>query len=202
MIELIVASAPFFYLQFIASMTPGPNNVMLTASGMNFGYKRTIPHILGVMAGFTVLIVLCLFGVGALYKNFPQIEIVLKALGSLYLLYLAYKIATAGRVGLKDKAKEAARPFKFIEAVAFQFVNPKGVVFSITLIGLLPTDISLFQALLIVLTSTFITSACSTNTWALFGTVIAEIFRDDKARNVINIILAVLLLSTIPMMIF
>lgn len=198
--ELISIALPFFYLQFIASMTPGPNNVMLTASGMNFGYKRTVPHILGVIVGFVLLINVSAFGVGALYQNFPQIEWALKIVGSAYLLYLSYKIATAGRVGLKDQAKEVTRPMRFIEALAFQFINPKGVVFSITLISMLPQDLSMGLTVLIIFTSTIITSVCSTNTWAIFGKVIAEIFRNDKARHIINIILAIMLLATIPML--
>ena len=202
MLDLLSIALPFFYLQFIASMTPGPNNVMLTASGMNFGYKRTVPHILGVMAGFFTLIHVSAFGVGALYQSFPQIEWVLKGVGSAYLLYLSYKIATAGRVGLKDKTKKTTRPMKFFEALAFQFINPKGVVFSITLIGLLPPDLDLIKVLSIISVSTLITSACSTNTWTIFGKIIAEIFRDDKARHIINVVLALMLLATIPMLLF
>lgn len=200
MVALILSSLPFFYLQLIASITPGPNNVMLTVSGMNFGYRRSVPHILGIMSGFLTLILLCSFGVGVVYHSFPQIEIVLRVLGSAYLVFLAYKISSAGRLGVRDAARDATKPMTFMQAFAFQFVNPKGIVFSITMIGILPAEISVIERSFVITLSTFITSAISTNTWAIFGKMIAVLFQDAKTRQIINVILALLLLATIPMM--
>ena len=199
--DLLLAGLPLFYFMFIASITPGPNNVMLTASGMNFGYLRTLPHIAGIVSGFQVLILLCAFGMGSIYQAFPQIEIVLKALGAAYLLYLAYRIATAGRVGLKDRSKKATRPLNFFEAFSFQFINPKGVVFSLAAISILPGGLTLLEICTIIFISTLINSIIATHTWTLFGKMIAALFRDDKIRHIINIVLAVLLLATIPMMV-
>lgn len=199
--ELLLAGLPLFYFMFIASITPGPNNVMLTASGMNFGYLRTLPHIFGIMAGFQVLILLCALGMGAVYKAMPQIEIVLTILGAGYLIYLAYRIATAGRVGLQDKARTTTRPLNFFEAFAFQFINPKGVVFSIAAVSILPAEMSITQICLIIFISTLINSTVSTHVWTLFGKMIASLFRNDKIRHRINIALAILLLATIPMMV-
>lgn len=198
--ELFLTALPFFYFMFIAAMTPGPNNVMLTASGMNFGYARTIPHILGIIIGFQVLILLCLLGVGALYNAFPPIEIALKVLGSAYLAYLAYKIYTAGRVGLKECQDKTVRPMNFIEAAAFQFINPKGVVFAIAAVSFLSADLTLIQKAIIITCVCLITSTLSTHTWTLFGKMIAALFRNDKSRHIINALLAIALLATIPMM--
>jgi threonine/homoserine/homoserine lactone efflux protein len=201
MLDLIVPSLSLLYFLNIAAITPGPNNVMLTASGINFGYKRTIPHMLGILCGFNVLIILGALGVGSLYESLPQIEIVLKILGSLYLTYLAYKIYNVGRVGLDEKTKQAERPMTFLEAFMFQFVNPKGVVFAMAAASVLPAEFSVLESVIAVSVCSAIASIISTNVWAIFGTLIAELFRDAKKRQIINAVLALLLLATIPMMV-
>ncbi len=202
MLDLIVTSLPLLYFLNIAAVTPGPNNVMLTASGINFGYKRTIPHMLGILVGFNVLIILGALGVGTLYESLPQIEIVLKVLGSLYLLYLSYKIFNAGRIGLDEKTKNAEKPMTFVEAFLFQFVNPKGVVFAMAAASVLPTSFTLLESVIAVSICSAIASLISTNVWAVFGTLIAELFRDAKKRFIVNTAMALLLVATIPMMIF
>ncbi len=198
--ELIAPSLSFLYFMFIAAITPGPNNVMLTASGINFGYNKTIPHMLGIIIGFNVLIVCGALGVGSLYHAFPQIEWVLKILGSSYLIYLAYKISGAGRVGLKEQENKATKPMTFMEAALFQFVNPKGLVFAFTAASFLPKEFTLTESLIVLLVCSTISSVISTNIWTIFGKMIARLFRNDRARHVINIALALLLLATIPMM--
>ena len=194
------AFLPFFYFLLIAAITPGPNNVMLTASGMNFGYKRTIPHIMGIYIGFSALLMLCALGVGAAYEAFPQIGTVLKIGGSAYLLYLAWKIANSGRLHLREKAEAAAKPLTFTQAALFQFINPKAVVACLTALSLLPAQISILHSLILILVLNTICCLSSTTLWTLFGKVIAKLFRDDKIRNIINIALALLLVATIPMM--
>lgn len=201
MLDLIVSSLPLLYFLNIAAITPGPNNVMLTASGINFGYKRTIPHMLGILCGFNVLIILGALGVGSLYESLPQIEIILKVLGSLYLTYLAYKIFNAGRVGLDEKTQKAENPMTFFQAFMFQFVNPKGVVFAMAAASVLPTEFSILESVIAVSVCSIISSIISTNVWVMFGTLIAELFRDRKKRLIVNTILALMLLATIPMMV-
>jgi len=201
MLNLIISSLPLLYFLNIAAITPGPNNVMLTASGINFGYRRTIPHMLGILCGFNVLIIMGTLGVGSLYESLPQIEVVLKILGSLYLVYLSYKIFNAGRVGLNEQTKGSERPMTFFEAFLFQFVNPKGVVFAMAAASVLPTEFSLSESIIMVSICSFISSIISTNVWAIFGTLIAELFRDQRKRQIVNTILAFLLLATIPMMV-
>ena len=108
------------------AFTPGPNNVMVTASGVNFGFRRTLPHILGITFGFVVLLVGCAAGLGAIFTAYPPLQIVLKAAGAIYLLWLAWKIATAKPAA--DDDERVGRPITFLQAALFQWVNPKAVV--------------------------------------------------------------------------
>ena len=115
---------------FVTSITPGPNNFMLLASGVNFGFVRTIPHMLGIGIGFLTLLVGVGLGLGALLTAFPMLHGALKVAGAAYLLYLAWRIGTSRSLG-KD-GEEKTRPMTFIEAAAFQWVNPKAWVMAVT----------------------------------------------------------------------
>jgi len=114
---------------FVTSITPGPNNFMLLASGVNFGIIRTIPHMLGISIGFLVLLLAVGFGLGAVLTAFPALHTGLKIAGGAYLLYLAWKIAMSR--SLTGKGETNARPMRFIDAAAFQWVNPKAWVMAV-----------------------------------------------------------------------
>jgi threonine/homoserine/homoserine lactone efflux protein len=116
--ETVLAFAVF---ALVASITPGPNNAMLMASGANFGFRRTLPHMAGVVLGFEVLLVAVGLGLGGLFAAFPVLQDVLFVIGGAYLLWLAWKIASANSIG----GAAVARPMTFLEVVAFQWVNPK-----------------------------------------------------------------------------
>ena len=116
---------------FVTAYTPGPNNVVASYSGFNFGVKKTIPHILGVTLGFTSLVIFLSIGLINVFKLFPIIQIVIKYLGTLFLIYLAYKIAFS--VNTNDTKKE--NPVKFIETFLFQYLNPKGVTVAIIVVS-------------------------------------------------------------------
>jgi len=119
---------------FVSSITPGPNNLMLFTSGVNFGFVRTIPHMLGIGVGFLILLLAVGFGLGALLTAYSPIHTVLKVAGGAYLLYLAWKIATSRTMG---KAGETgARPMTFLQAAAFQWVNVKAWVMAVTAMSL------------------------------------------------------------------
>ena len=115
----------------VAAYTPGPNNVIASYSGFNFGIKKTLPHILGVSFGFTFLIFLLTIGLVNVFKIFPIIQISLKYLGTLFLIYLAYKISFSKT----DNDKKNENPVKFIETFIFQFLNPKGVLIGIIIVS-------------------------------------------------------------------
>src|SRR5215469_386564 len=112
--------AAFLTFAVVASVTPGPNNIMLLASGANFGFRRTLPHLLGVILGFGLMVLLVGLGLAAVLARFPTLFMIAR-IG--YLAYLAFKIARADGIGMGEAA---AQPMSFLQAVAFQWVNPKG----------------------------------------------------------------------------
>jgi len=128
--ELLAALAGF---ALVSSITPGPNNVMVMASGANFGLRRTVPHILGIACGFVVMLLLVGLGLARLFEMFPVIRLVLTVVSALYLLWLAWKIAHAAPFG-SDSAR--GRPFSFLQAALFQWVNPKAWMMALSAITL------------------------------------------------------------------
>jgi threonine/homoserine/homoserine lactone efflux protein len=120
---------PLATFAFVSSITPGPNNIMLTSSGILFGFARTIPHMLGITFGFGVMLVLCAAGIGSLILAVPEIHIALKLAGSAYLLYLAWQLRS---MAFKQDDKSSAKPMSFLGAALFQFANPKAWVMAVT----------------------------------------------------------------------
>nr|AIA16441.1 LysE type translocator [uncultured bacterium] len=120
---------PLALFAFVASITPGPNNIMLTSSGILFGFVRSIPHMLGITVGFGVMLALCAAGVGSLVLAVPAIHVMLKVLGSGYLLYLAWQLR---RMAFRQHDQTQAKPMSFLGAALFQFANPKAWVMAVT----------------------------------------------------------------------
>jgi len=133
---------------FVTSVTPGPNNFMLLASGVNFGFTRTLPHMCGIGFGFFTLLLGVGFGLGALLTAFPQLHLALKIAGGVYLLYLAWKIASSRSMGKAGDAK--ARPMTFVEASLFQWVNPKAWVMAITAMAVYADPVSPYWSVLMI----------------------------------------------------
>src|SRR5438874_4059059 len=125
---LMVDPLPFITYTFVMSITPGPNNVMLTASGANFGFRRTVPHILGIVCGFTVQLLAVCAGLSALFNRWPALQSALAWVGAAYLVYLGFTL-----LGLKGaEARAGSRPVSFLEAARFQFLNPRAWVMTVT----------------------------------------------------------------------
>ncbi|MGS0742701.1 LysE family translocator [Glaciimonas sp. GG7] len=120
---------PLAIFAFVSSITPGPNNIMLTSSGIMFGFTRSIPHMLGITFGFGVLLLMCALGIGSLLLALPSIHVILKVLGSGYLLYLAWKLR---KMSFKADPSGNMQPMSFFSAALFQFANPKAWVMAIT----------------------------------------------------------------------
>ncbi|HVL76622.1 MAG TPA: LysE family translocator [Noviherbaspirillum sp.] len=120
---------PLALFAFVSSITPGPNNIMLTSSGILFGFSRSIPHMLGITFGFAVMLLLCAVGVGGLVLAVPGIHVALKSAGSAYLLYLAWNLRS---MAFDGEARGSERPMSFLGAALFQFANPKAWVMALT----------------------------------------------------------------------
>ncbi|PLX33285.1 MAG: hypothetical protein C0605_16635 [Hyphomicrobiales bacterium] len=185
---------PFVTIMVSAAFTPGPNNIMITASGANFGYLRSLPHMMGVTLGFPLMLLIMAFGLGELFTRWPQIHDVLRYLGAVYLFYLAWRVATAGRTEVKARS----RPLNFLEASAFQWINPKGVLFAISVIAAFAAPgPDFYQRISVMGTIALMTAFASITTWCLFGMAISRLLRTDRALRIFNITMAVLLAGSV-----
>ena len=194
--EMLPLLGPVAWYVFVMAGTPGPNNAMLAASGMNFGLRRTLPHIGGICVGIIILMMATGLGLGVIFATVPEAQLALAIIGSLYLVYLAWRIANASA----PSAAEGAKPISFAESFGFQFLNPKGWVMSLNAALLMP-DFESIVVKAVVLGILAVTVGCMPMVvWALFGIAIAKIFQNPRWRRVINWTLAAILLATIPFM--
>ena len=179
---------------FVAAFTPGPNNVVASYSGFNFGITKTIPLILGVTLGFTSLIFFLTIGLINVFKIFPILQNILKYLGTLFLLYLAYKISFSK----SSKEEEKKNPVTFFDTYFFQFLNPKGVLFGIIIVStyLELGENYLSYAIQIVLLA-FIFASTSITLWTFIGKFLRKFATNDKFINYFNYAMSLLLLLSI-----
>ncbi|PQZ51567.1 LysE family translocator [Ochrobactrum sp. MYb15] len=185
---------------FVSSVTPGPNNLMLLASGVNFGFRRTIPHMLGIGVGFFILLLAVGFGLGALIETVPSFYTSLKFAGGAYMLYLAWKIATSRSIG-ESKGSDSGKPMTFLQAAAFQWVNPKAWVMGITGIATYANHDNYYVAVLLVSVAFAIVNLPSVSVWAGFGTLLRNWLSDPVRLKWFNLTMALLLiLSLWPML--
>lgn len=190
----IIAFA-FFALSMSAS--PGPNNVMVTASGANFGFRRTLPHMFGVAFGFPVMLLGVGIGVGALLTAHPEIQTVLRVIGSVYLLYLAWRIARSG--DLEVGAKKP-RPLTFLEAAAFQWLNPKAWLIAVGALGTYaPSGQPLTPNLLIMGLIFILACLPSVGVWTLIGAGVGQLLSTPRAMRLFNITMAALLVASLAL---
>ena len=176
---------------FVTAYTPGPNNVVASYSGFNFGFVKTIPHILGVTLGFTSLVLFLSIGLINIFKLFPIIQIIIKYLGTLFLVYLAYKIAFSKTSDETIKVN----PVKFIETFLFQYLNPKGVTVAIIVVS---TYVELGENYLNyatqVIALAFIFSVTSITLWTFIGKFLRKFATNDKFIKYFNYVMSGLLL--------
>ncbi|WP_192245499.1 LysE family translocator [Mesorhizobium silamurunense] len=184
---------------FVTSITPGPNNLMLLTSGVNFGIVRTVPHMLGISIGFLVLLLAVGFGLGAVLTAVPALHTALKIAGAAYLLYLAWKIAVSRSVS--DKSGAEARPMRFIDAAAFQWVNPKAWVMAITAMAVYTNPDHPFVSVALISIAFTIVNLPSVSVWAGFGTALRGFLSDPVRLKWFNIAMGLLLAATLwPML--
>jgi threonine/homoserine/homoserine lactone efflux protein len=187
-----------FGFAFATSITPGPNNMMLFASGVNFGFRRTIPHMFGISVGFFVLLLAIGFGLGALLETVPLLYTVIKFAGGAYLLWIAWKIGNTHKLG---EVKGGAEPMTFLGAAAFQWVNPKAWVMAVTAMATY-TDAKAFFASVVLVGAVFaIVNLPSVSSWAAFGSVLRAWLSVPPRLKWFNISMAVLLVVSLwPML--
>ncbi len=180
---------------FVSTFSPGPNNMMLLASGANIGVSRTIPHILGVALGFGMMVFLVGIGVQNLFEHFPALHQILNSLCIVYLLYLAFKIATS-KPSLEN---QDYKPMTFLSAAMFQWVNPKGWSMALTAVSLYNPEASMYGLILITLTFVAI-NIPSCTTWVFAGKQISQLLKSPTHIRLFNGVMAALLVgSTLPL---
>ena len=189
--ELIAAVSVYYFVMYA---TPGPNNSILTASGIKFGFIRSIPNIIGISSGHGVQLALVCFGLGSLFTQFPILLEVLKYIGACYLLYLAWKMFGSLNISITE---EKSSPLKYHEAILFQFVNPKAWVICITAVSLFyPENVNLIIGTLFLVIMSTIINLPSISMWAFGGSIIRRYLSNKKLKTIIEWILATLLLGT------
>ena len=188
---------PLVLFALAMCLTPGPNVVMVTASAANFGFRRAIPHMLGITLGFAVMIMTTGLGLAGLFLAEPRLHTALKYAGAIYLIYLAWRIAHAA---VAQSGSTRAKPTGFVEAVLFQWINPKGWVTAVGALAAYTTvgeDVMLQTAVI----AGVLATACfaSVVIWAGFGTAIARFLGNPRARRTFNWSMAgLLVLSLVP----
>ena len=190
---------PLALFAFVSSVTPGPNNVMLTASGASFGYRRTVPHMLGISLGVVAMLLLVGLGLGVAFEREPRLYTWLKYLGAAYLLWLAWKIARAGQAGA---GQAGAQPFGFWQAAAFQWVNPKAWIMAIGIVATYTPSDGYAGNLLLAALVLGLVNYPSVSVWTLFGSAVGRALRTPQALQRFNWCMAALLvLSLYPVLV-
>ena len=186
---------------FVTSITPGPNNFMLMASGVNFGFRRTIPHMLGIGAGFLSLLLGVGLGLGAVLAAYPALHMALKIAGGAYLVYLAWRIAMARSMGDGKAGEGAARPMTFLQAAAFQWVNPKAWVMAVTAMAVYTSPQAPFLSVVLVAVAFAVVNVPSVSAWAGFGVALRGFLADPVRLKWFNIAMGLLLVASLwPML--
>jgi threonine/homoserine/homoserine lactone efflux protein len=182
---------------FVGTVSPGPNNTVLWASGLRFGYRRTVPHVLGTALGIGLLVMAVAAGIGALFEVVPAAELVLKVVGSLYLLYVAYLVLGSGGIG----RAEVSDPLSVWQAIAFQCVNPKAWIFAIAAVGtFLPGALPWIVGVLALTATLMVVVVGSSSIWAVGGAALGRVVDDERTRRVISIGLASLLVASVALL--
>jgi threonine/homoserine/homoserine lactone efflux protein len=183
----------FATYSFVMSITPGPNNVMLTASGATFGFRKTVPHILGVVGGFSAVLFAVCAGLDALFTRWPEIQDVLRWVGAAYLVYLGWRILRSGQA----QERESRKPLTVMEAAGFQFLNPKAWVMTLTAAAMfLPRELGLLTACAYMVAIMAVVNLPCITVWALFGSSMRGFLAKPSGRATFNIVMAVAMVAT------
>ena len=180
-------------ISFSMGFTPGPNNAVASYSAFNFGVRKTLPIILGVGLGYTVLVVLLIFALISVFQKYPYLQEIIRILGSIFLIYLAYKISFS-----KGKSKtKAENPVKFYETFFFQFINPKGVMAAITLISKFVSQENYISSSITVIVVCSVTAFLSITSWALLGKFLRKFATNNEFIKRFNYAMSILLVGCV-----
>jgi len=184
---------PFMTYAFVMSITPGPNNVMLTASGANFGLRRTLPHMAGICGGVAIQLLATCAGLGALFTHWPALQLTLGWAGAAYLLFLGWQLLRSTDL----QVNEGARPISFLESTAFQFLNPKAWVMTVTAAAVfLPQQLGPLARSAYMVGITEVIGIPCLVIWALFGSSLRALLATPRNRRIFNISMALALSAT------
>ena len=188
--------AALMILMFVAAFTPGPNNLLSSYSGFNFGIKRTLPLIYGVTFGFPLLIIIINSGLIIFFKKFPALQEIIKILGSVFILYFAYKVA----LNKSSEEQKIKNPAKFFNMLFFQFINPKAVLFAIIVVStFINTNENFIRDTIIVLSVAISFSFVSIFSWCLLGKFLRKFATNEKFIQVFNYVMSFLLIVCVIM---
>jgi threonine/homoserine/homoserine lactone efflux protein len=179
---------------FVSGVTPGPNNLMLMTSGVNFGLRRTLPHLTGVVIGFTIMVALVGLGLTAIFSRIPALLPIMRYVGAVYMLWLAWKIANSGPVG---EGETRSAPLGFFGAAAFQWINPKGWVIALSALTAYAVVDDYARNVLIVALTYFVVAIPSSGIWAVLGASMRRALADPRIARWFNWSMAALLAASI-----
>ena len=180
---------------FVTAMTPGPNNIASSYSGFNFGYKKTLPLIFAVISGWTLLLIVMNTGLILIFRQYPIIQEVIRILGSIFLIYLAYLISFSK----PSKSAPIKNPISFSKAFILQFVNPKSLVVSMTTVSIFIDPDNYLRDSLIVISFFFFMAIISINSWCLVGMYLRNFATSEKFIRNFNYIMSFLLIVCVIM---
>ena len=189
--DVLAAMAAFC---FVSGVTPGPNNLMLMTSGVNFGFRRTLPHLLGVVLGFCLMVALVGLGLGAIFTRFPALLPVMRYLGAAYMLWLAWKIANAGPV---REGQARGAPLGFFGAAAFQWINPKAWVMAVSALTAYSVVDDYRLNVVLVALAYLAVGLPGSGSWALLGSAMRRALSNPTIARLFNLTMALLLLASI-----
>ncbi|TAK72223.1 MAG: LysE family translocator [Gammaproteobacteria bacterium] len=187
---------PLLLFTFSTTFTPGPNNLMMLNSGLHFGVKKSFPSYIGVCLGYPLMVLMVALGLGVVFTKYSWIKQVLKIIGSLYMLYLAWQILISAS---KEKMSQARKPLRFSQTVIVQWINPKAWLMAIGAISLFTITTNYFYNALIIGFVCFFMCVPCTGSWLLFGTLLQRILKKDSHRIWFNIAMALALVASIGM---
>ncbi|HAY45210.1 MAG TPA: hypothetical protein DCY55_02880 [Gammaproteobacteria bacterium] len=190
----------FIVFALATAISPGPNNFLLLSSGLNFGWRRSIPHALGIIAGISFVIVVLGAGLGGYLEANPNVHSVIRWPGILVILYIAWKIIRSNYLNTTQKKY---RPFTFIEACLFQWVNPKALIIVLTMIAVYTSpQYPIYSQLSVIVLVEIFSGIIATTTWVMMGVYLERVFTNSKYLRIFNICMGILLIAAVVPTIF